>query len=70
MRADADKLQATLDADAKKLADLNELARRECNGTSGPGLTGGSARVRTANGCAARPTPTPGRISSDRTRRA
>lgn len=40
MRADADKLQATVDADAKKLADLNELARRECNGTSGAGLTG------------------------------
>lgn len=40
LRADATQLQATLDADAKKLADLNELARRECNGTSGPGLTG------------------------------
>ncbi|WP_051366957.1 DUF4407 domain-containing protein [Hamadaea tsunoensis] len=40
MRSDADKLQATVDADSKKLADLNELARRECNGTTGAGLTG------------------------------
>jgi hypothetical protein len=40
LRADADKLQATVDADSKKLADLNELARRECNGTPGAGLTG------------------------------
>ncbi|NUT34926.1 MAG: DUF4407 domain-containing protein [Hamadaea sp.] len=40
LRTDAAELQATLDADAKKLADLNELARRECNGTRGAGLTG------------------------------
>jgi len=36
VRADATQLPQT----AKKLAELNELARRECSGTSGAGLTG------------------------------
>lgn len=39
-RADADKLQATIDADSQELARINDLARRECVGDSGPGLTG------------------------------
>ena len=33
-------LAATVDADNKELARLTELARRECAGESGPGLTG------------------------------
>src|SRR5262245_5868970 len=39
-RADADTLQATIDADSQELARINDLARRECVGDSGPGLTG------------------------------
>ncbi|GAA3301696.1 DUF4407 domain-containing protein [Dactylosporangium vinaceum] len=35
-----DALKTIADADAAKYAELNELARRECNGTSGAGLTG------------------------------
>ncbi|MEV0268823.1 DUF4407 domain-containing protein [Hamadaea sp. NPDC050747] len=40
VRADATDLKAQVAADAKKYAELNELARRECNGTRGAGLTG------------------------------
>jgi hypothetical protein len=35
-----DTLKAIVDTDAAKYAELGELARRECNGTTGAGLTG------------------------------
>jgi hypothetical protein len=35
-----DELKATVDADTKAYADLEQKAREECNGTSGAGLTG------------------------------
>lgn len=35
-----ESLREQFDADSKEYADLEEKARRECNGTSGPGLTG------------------------------
>ena len=39
-QADATTLAATVDADQKELARLTDLARKECAGTKGPGLTG------------------------------
>lgn len=39
-RADAAELQKTLDADSAQLRAINDLARRECVGDSGAGLTG------------------------------
>ena len=39
-QADEATLAATVDADNKELARLTELARRECAGETGPGLTG------------------------------
>jgi hypothetical protein len=36
----ATALKAIVDADAKKYAELQQLARQECNGDSGSGLTG------------------------------
>jgi len=39
-RADAAQLQAVIDTDTKELSRINDLARRECVGDSGPGLTG------------------------------
>ena len=39
-RADAVKLQGVIDTDTKELSRINDLARRECVGESGPGLTG------------------------------
>jgi hypothetical protein len=40
LRKQHDDLAVGVAADAAELAKLNEAARRECNGTSGPGLTG------------------------------
>ena len=39
-RKAADSLSASIDADNAELARLTDLARKECAGTSGPGLTG------------------------------
>ncbi|MBV1849037.1 DUF4407 domain-containing protein [Catellatospora tritici] len=39
-RADADALLKTIDADTAQLRAINDLARRECVGDSGAGLTG------------------------------
>ncbi|GHJ50209.1 hypothetical protein Cs7R123_75510 [Catellatospora sp. TT07R-123] len=39
-RADADALIKTIDADSAQLRTINDMARRECVGDSGPGLTG------------------------------
>lgn len=36
----ANQLRPILQTDQARLADLNDLARRECNGDAGPGLTG------------------------------
>jgi hypothetical protein len=43
-RGQADRLQQTIEADARQLAALEDVARRECAGTSGPGLTGERGR--------------------------
>jgi hypothetical protein len=40
LRKRAQALEVTVNADAKRYAELNEKARRECNGTRGAGLTG------------------------------
>lgn len=39
-RADAAELQKIVDADAVQLRAINDMARRECVGDTGPGLTG------------------------------
>lgn len=39
-RDDAQALRTVIDADAKELSRIEDLARRECVGDSGPGLTG------------------------------
>jgi Domain of unknown function (DUF4407) len=43
-RTQAERLQQTIEGDARQLAALEDLARRECAGTAGPGLTGARGR--------------------------
>ncbi len=40
LRLDADTLRSSVDEDTRRLNELNEVARDECTGVSGPGLSG------------------------------